>query len=466
MGLVGVLLLAASCTSSDDPASGTDTTTPSTVESQTTSSVVHSASDGEPAEASDVDKALPVNIHLPVVPIVALPDLSILDDSQRDAASALGNFARGDGGLTVLDAACESDGGQLVYEGSNGTSFFDISPDGSGTYVGLGPDGTISLTIEDDGSGTYVDSGGSATTTIVVEADGSGSYASSRSGVVIAIEVEEDGSGTYRAVDVDDADTTAIEIEVGGAGSFDRTDAAGALSMSVNADGSGEYRKTGDRSATIVKSADGGFEFAATGANAETLEVLADGSGVYRRGDGLLIEVDADGNGTYTDAEGSNAFTTDIGILDPAVLTASPMPEFAVADRFPPLDTLGRLEPRCRTVLRLDADVLFDFDADELRPEAQPLLDQVGSVLTENALQVEIHGHTDAIGTSEYNLDLSQRRAVSVERALVDRGVTTIAEVFGFGETRPVASNRDSAGADNPAGRQLNRRVEVVLLDS
>ena len=71
-----------------------------------------------------------------------------------------------------------------------------------------------------------------------------------------------------------------------------------------------------------------------------------------------------------------------------------------------------------------------------------------------------IVGHTDAVGTSEYNRDLSARRAESAARYLSSRGVSREITTRGLGETEPVATN------DTDAGRQKNRRVEVAIYAS
>jgi hypothetical protein len=78
---------------------------------------------------------------------------------------------------------------------------------------------------------------------------------------------------------------------------------------------------------------------------------------------------------------------------------------------------------------------------------------------------VVIEGHTDSVGTDEYNQELSERRAERVRNWLLEhrvverRAVSTI----GFGEKKPVAPNTKPDGKDNPPGRALNRRVEVVV---
>ena len=104
-------------------------------------------------------------------------------------------------------------------------------------------------------------------------------------------------------------------------------------------------------------------------------------------------------------------------------------------------------------------DVLFDTGRAELNPGAARTLDQLAAFLKENTERtVAIEGYTDATGTEQGNQVLSERRANSVKNALTDRGIASARiSARGFGEASPVASNNTAAG------RQQNRRVEVVL---
>lgn len=99
----------------------------------------------------------------------------------------------------------------------------------------------------------------------------------------------------------------------------------------------------------------------------------------------------------------------------------------------------------------------FDVDSDVLRPDATPALERVLAALQAlGDLGMVIEGHTDADGTEEHNLDLSERRARAVVTWLVERGVDAgRLTAQGRGEAEPVADNATSAG------RALNRRVEV-----
>jgi OmpA-OmpF porin, OOP family len=79
-------------------------------------------------------------------------------------------------------------------------------------------------------------------------------------------------------------------------------------------------------------------------------------------------------------------------------------------------------------------------------------------------VEVEVRGHTDDVGGDEYNQQLSEDRAQAVVDALVTAGASPVQlTAVGFGASDPIAPNRTAAGDDDPEGRQLNRRVEVVL---
>ena len=108
--------------------------------------------------------------------------------------------------------------------------------------------------------------------------------------------------------------------------------------------------------------------------------------------------------------------------------------------------------------------MLFDFDRSDIRDDAAATLDAVADVLTSlDVAEASVSGHTDAIGSDAENQSLSEDRADAVVDGLEDRGVRTDAlPPRAIGETRPVAAN-EIDGVDNPAGRQLNRRVEIFI---
>ncbi len=106
------------------------------------------------------------------------------------------------------------------------------------------------------------------------------------------------------------------------------------------------------------------------------------------------------------------------------------------------------------------SDILFDVGKSTLKPGSQASIQRIAVVLTQYPQhQILVEGHTDATGGDDFNLQLSRDRATSVRTALVAGGVeATRITAEGFGESRPVASN------DNAAGRQQNRRVEIVIV--
>lgn len=112
--------------------------------------------------------------------------------------------------------------------------------------------------------------------------------------------------------------------------------------------------------------------------------------------------------------------------------------------------------------INLNADVLFDFDRFNLKRDAQATIDSLASQIAGVGMaKIIVEGHTDNIGPQNYNMNLSQRRANSVlnqlKTGLKDRGVYEFeSEAHGF--SKPRATN------ETPEGRQLNRRVEVVVV--
>lgn len=118
-----------------------------------------------------------------------------------------------------------------------------------------------------------------------------------------------------------------------------------------------------------------------------------------------------------------------------------------------------KAKPTDRGLVLTLGDVLFETGKAELNSGASRKLDQLAQFLTEHPeRRVQIDGYTDSVGTDSYNLDLSQRRANAVRSALQVRGIdATRITTQGYGKEFPVASNADSGG------RQLNRRVEIII---
>jgi outer membrane protein OmpA-like peptidoglycan-associated protein len=118
-----------------------------------------------------------------------------------------------------------------------------------------------------------------------------------------------------------------------------------------------------------------------------------------------------------------------------------------------------KAKPTDRGLVLTLGDVLFDTGRAELKPGAARNLDQLAQFLTTHPdRRIQIDGFTDSVGTDSYNQDLSQRRADTVKAALIARGIDpSRIGTQGYGKGFPVANNDDSGG------RQLNRRVEVVI---
>ena len=116
-------------------------------------------------------------------------------------------------------------------------------------------------------------------------------------------------------------------------------------------------------------------------------------------------------------------------------------------------------KPTDRGLVLTLGDVLFDTGNANLNPGASRNLDQLVQFLTDHDdRRVEIDGYTDSVGTDSFNLDLSQRRADTVKAVLVSRGIDSSRIVSrGYGKEFGVASNSEASG------RQLNRRVEIVI---
>ncbi|MCS7296823.1 MAG: OmpA family protein [Bacteroidia bacterium] len=105
-------------------------------------------------------------------------------------------------------------------------------------------------------------------------------------------------------------------------------------------------------------------------------------------------------------------------------------------------------------------NIFFDFDKATLRPESKAELERVYQMLKENpTMRIRIAGHTDSMGSDEYNQRLSENRARAVYEYLLNRGIPADRLSYaGYGESRPIDTN------DTEEGRQKNRRVEIEIL--
>jgi outer membrane protein OmpA-like peptidoglycan-associated protein len=110
-------------------------------------------------------------------------------------------------------------------------------------------------------------------------------------------------------------------------------------------------------------------------------------------------------------------------------------------------------------ILNMPSDVTFPTNGDQIAPQFYPVLNSVGEVLNQYpSTYVDVVGHADSVGTDDYNLSLSERRArATADYLYAQRVAKERLFIRGDGETRPVASN------DTEDGRSKNRRVEVTL---
>jgi outer membrane protein OmpA-like peptidoglycan-associated protein len=147
---------------------------------------------------------------------------------------------------------------------------------------------------------------------------------------------------------------------------------------------------------------------------------------------------------TCTGSGGSTSSSATVGVAMPTPPT-------------PPAQPPAQQPPR--EVFRLEG-VFFDFDKSDIKPEGRVKLDSAVTILNRFAdMRVEIQGHTDSIGTEEYNIGLSHRRANAVRDYLISKGIAaTRLTTRGFGETAPAADNATREG------RALNRRVIIIEL--
>jgi len=169
-----------------------------------------------------------------------------------------------------------------------------------------------------------------------------------------------------------------------------------------------------------------------------------------------LLNIDFGGgvklNGVnFTNAEMTNVDYDGANFDDSAVVTSQQIQTQLLA------------RPEGGAQANIDLAIQFDSSSDKILPEAQPQLEQLANALASASMKgdrFEIDGHTDSMGSDQYNMDLSYRRALSVRKALVEQFSINPANlrVKGFGESKPAASN------DEEYGRALNRRVTIVNL--
>ena len=286
----------------------------------------------------------------------------------------------------------------------------------SGSTV-LGGDGSGVTT---NSSGTVVNGGdGSGVITqgpisIVYGGDGTGVYTNADTG--LSINVNEDGSGVYS--------TPTLSINLDGMGGGNYTDSSKTISIINNGDGSGNY-------------------------STATVSIINNG----------------DGSGSYSDSTMTIRNNGDgTAVVNGTTVTDAPkVDKVSKLGKFPPITSLQPVES-CGTLITLEDGVLFDFGKSDIRPDAAQTLKSLAGVLNNAKVPAaHIYGHTDSVSDEAFNQQLSEARANAVSGELKKDGVTATMDATGYGESKPVAPNENADGSDNPAGRALNRRVEIFI---
>ncbi|MFN4946242.1 MAG: OmpA family protein, partial [Chryseotalea sp.] len=131
------------------------------------------------------------------------------------------------------------------------------------------------------------------------------------------------------------------------------------------------------------------------------------------------------------------------------------------------LDTLIVLEKIELNKIFVLENIYFDFDKADITPQAALELNKLVDILKDNpVIKIEMGSHTDSVGTNDYNIQLSQRRAESTVRYLINAGISSERlTAKGYGETKPIARNTNPDGTDNPVGRARNRRTEFKIVE-
>ncbi|QNH16703.1 Peptidoglycan-associated lipoprotein [Xanthomonas sp. SS] len=341
--------------------------------------------------------------EFPAIPLIVVPEILGVTPAQRALEASMKGALDPIQGVSIAPARCAGDGVLVNDAGITGV-------DAQGNLLRNGEDGLFKINA--DGSGTANFEGG----LVQVNADGSGTINGTvGDGEDAIVRVQADGSGSYNGP------AGLITLDGRGAGTWN----GGSGLIQNNGDGSGTWN---------------GPEGLVT--------INADGSGTWN-GEHEMIRNNGDGTGM-------------IGTPGRKMAMA-PLPKVPPAGRFPPLRKFAPPGAPCGYLITLNDRVLFDFDKSQIRADAAKVLDTLATALgTVQARDLEVGGHTDSKGGDDYNQALSERRAAAVLEALRARGLALKASAKGYGESRPVAPNQ-LQGQDNPAGRQLNRRVEIFV---
>ena len=251
-----------------------------------------------------------------------------------------------------------------------------------------------------------------------------------------------------------------ISITYGGDGSGSYVNSDTQVSLFILSDGGGTY-SAGPVSIFIDSRGYGNYS------NSETDESIVnngDGSGNYEVGKTLIYN-NRDGSGSYSDGTLSIINYGDgTALVNGVTITDAPKVEpLPALGKFPPVESLKPVES-CGTVITLEDSILFDFGESDIRSDAAHTLSKLATVLNDAKVPAaHIYGHTDSVSDEAFNQQLSEDRANAVSAELKKDGASATLDATGYGETKPIAPNENPDGSDNPAGRALNRRVEIFI---
>jgi len=203
-----------------------------------------------------------------------------------------------------------------------------------------------------------------------------------------------------------------------------------------------------------------GLAFDAAAQQVDPSRYLRDSSGaVAVSGTGLCIRTGSWTPGTTV--EGCDPMPRPVAAAPAPAPEPEPAPAAAApAEPVAPPPALAETPPApLEQKVTLATDALFDFDKSELRPDAKSELDDLlARIRAASVEEISLVGHTDSIGSDEYNMKLSQRRADAVKAYLVSQGMASEnVHTEGRGEREPIADNKSKEG------RQENRRVDVSV---
>jgi hypothetical protein len=337
--------------------------------------------------------------EIPPIPLFSLPAIDVFA-SNADKAVIDSASSQLASVEGVTVSPAKCDGSSLI----SGSTVF--GGDGSAVSSSAGN------TVVNGGDGSGVITEGS--TTITYAGDGSGTYTNMTT--MLTITVDADGSGTYTTP------STTFTLDGKGQGTY--TDTASGETITNNGDGSGTHTT---RTVTVINN--------------------GDGTGSYT---GPSLTIINNGDGT---AQVNGQTIKDAPKVDKA----------AKLGKFPPVESLKPVES-CGTLITLEDGVLFDFGKSDIRADAAQTLGKLATVLTNAKVPAaHVYGHTDSVSDEAFNQQLSEARANAVSGELKKDGVTATMDATGYGESKPVAPNENADGSDNPAGRALNRRVEIFI---